>query len=84
MPRAARFGHGTEPRNQRVERTMADEAIAEVDIQPDPEEPVPPKSSGGKLVLCSLRGYIKEIFEVSGFVSLIPIVDTLDDALKAF
>lgn len=29
---------------------MADEAIAEVDIHPDPEGPVPPKGSGGKLL----------------------------------
>jgi len=36
------------------------------------------KRNEGKLVLCSLNQFVKEIFEVSGFESLIPIEDTVE------
>jgi anti-anti-sigma factor len=36
----------------------------------------------GKVVLCSLTEYVKEIFEVSGFESLIPITDSVETGLK--
>ena len=36
----------------------------------------------GKVVLCSLTEYVKEIFEVSGFESLIPIADSVEAGLK--
>ena len=36
----------------------------------------------GKLVLCSLNQYVKEIFEVSGFESLIPIEETVESGIK--
>jgi len=36
----------------------------------------------GKVVLCSLNEYVKEIFEVSGFESLIPIADSVEAGLK--
>lgn len=39
---------------------------------------------GGKMVLCALKDYVKEIFEVSRFTSLFPIKDTVDDALMEF
>ncbi len=32
----------------------------------------------GKIVLCALNEFVKEIFEVSGFQSLIPITDTVE------
>ena len=35
----------------------------------------------GKIVLCSLNEFVKEIFEVSGFQSLIPITDTVEAGL---
>ena len=40
------------------------------------------KRSDGKIVLCSMKDYIKEVFEIAGFVSLFPIASTLDGALK--
>ena len=36
------------------------------------------KRNEGKLVLFSLNQFVKEIFEVSGFESLIPIEDTVE------
>ena len=36
----------------------------------------------GKVVLCSLTEYVKEIFEVSGFESLIPIADSVEAGIK--
>lgn len=41
------------------------------------------KSSDGKLVLCSMQDYVKEVFEISGFDSFLPIESTLDDAVKS-
>jgi anti-anti-sigma factor len=40
------------------------------------------KRKEGKLVLCSLHEFVKEIFEVSGFDSLIPIEDTVESGIK--
>ena len=37
---------------------------------------------GGKVVLCSLSGYVKEIFEVSGFTAIIPIAETVDAGIE--
>jgi hypothetical protein len=31
-----------------------------------------------------MRDYIIEVFEIAGFKSLLPLVSTLDDALKEF
>ena len=39
------------------------------------------KAHGGSMVLCGLQGVVKEIFEVTKFVSLLPIYDTADEAL---
>ena len=36
----------------------------------------------GKIVLCSLTEFVKEIFEVSGFESLIPIEDSVEAGVK--
>ena len=41
------------------------------------------KNSQGKLVLCAMQDYVKEVFEISGFDSFLPITATLDDALKS-
>jgi anti-sigma B factor antagonist len=38
----------------------------------------------GKMVLCSLKDYIKEVFEVTQFDSFLPIAETVEDALKEF
>ena len=40
------------------------------------------KSTEGKLVLCEMQDYVKEVFEISGFDSFLPIEATLDDAVK--
>ena len=40
------------------------------------------KRKEGKLVLCSLHEFVKEIFEVSGFDSLIPIENTVESGIK--
>lgn len=38
-------------------------------------------SEGGKLVVYSMKSYIKEVFEISGFAALIPVCETRDEAL---
>lgn len=40
------------------------------------------KHSNGKIVLCSMQDYIREVFEIAGFDYFIPIVATMDDAVK--
>lgn len=42
------------------------------------------KRSEGKIVLCSMKDYIMEVFEIAGFVSLFPIVSSVGDAVKEF
>ena len=36
----------------------------------------------GKIVLCALTQFVKEIFEVSGFEALIPIEDSVESGVK--
>jgi anti-anti-sigma factor len=36
----------------------------------------------GKIVLCALNEFVKEIFEVSGFQSLIPITDSVESGIE--
>ena len=36
----------------------------------------------GKVALCCLNQYVNEIFEVSGFSSMIPIKDSIEEGLK--
>jgi anti-sigma B factor antagonist len=40
------------------------------------------KRAEGKFVLCSMKDYVKEVFEISGFDSFLPIVGSMDDAFK--
>ncbi len=40
------------------------------------------KSAGGKMVFCNLSGMVKEVFQVSGFASMFPMADSLDEALQ--
>ncbi|WP_321404748.1 STAS domain-containing protein [Maridesulfovibrio sp.] len=42
------------------------------------------KGGDGKLLLCSLKDYIREVFDLSGFVSFLPIYDSMDECLGAF
>ena len=41
------------------------------------------KREDGKIMLCAMQDYVKEVFEIAGFDSFLPIVPTLDDALKS-
>ena len=36
----------------------------------------------GKIALCALNDFVKEIFEVSGFQSLIPITDSVESGIE--
>ena len=42
------------------------------------------KNNSGNLVLCSMQDYIKEVFEITGFDSFLPIVTTYDEAVAKF
>jgi anti-sigma B factor antagonist len=42
------------------------------------------KSAEGKLILCAMQDYVREVFEISGFDTLLPITSTLDEAMNAF
>ena len=42
------------------------------------------KREEGKMMLCHMQDYVKEVFEIAGFDSFLPIVGTMDDALQAF
>lgn len=39
------------------------------------------KAQGGDLAFCCLSGIVAEVFAVSGFAKLLPVLATLDDAL---
>jgi len=41
-------------------------------------------SIAGKLIICSMSEFIKEVFEISGFDSIITIVPTIEKALIQF
>ena len=40
------------------------------------------KPHGGKVIICGAKGTAKEIFDISGFSSMFPMVNTLEDAAK--
>ena len=42
------------------------------------------KREDGKMMLCDMQDYVKEVFEIAGFDSFLPIVGTMDDALQSF
>lgn len=42
------------------------------------------KREDGRIMLCSMQDYVKEVFEIAGFDSFLPIVANMDDALKSF
>jgi len=39
------------------------------------------KNQGGSLSLCQMSGMVQEVFEISGFSSIFPIFDAIEDAL---
>jgi anti-sigma B factor antagonist len=42
------------------------------------------KPNEGTLILSSMQDYVREVFEIAGFDSFLPIVSTMDEALKKF
>jgi anti-anti-sigma factor len=40
------------------------------------------RCKGGQIVLCSLPNLVREIFEVSGFNSVVPIADSLESGIE--
>jgi anti-sigma B factor antagonist len=42
------------------------------------------KREDGRIMLCSMQDYVKEVFEIAGFDSFLPIVATMDEALDSF
>ena len=39
------------------------------------------KRNEGHIILCAMQDYVKEVFEIAGFDSFLPIVPSLDDAI---
>jgi len=42
------------------------------------------EATGGRMVLCAMQDYVKEIFEISGFTSFMPIEDSVESGLQTF
>lgn len=42
------------------------------------------RQTQGKIILCNLKDYVREVFEIAGFDTFLPIVASLDNALKEF
>ena len=42
------------------------------------------KASNGKLVLCEMRNHIQEVFLISGFDQIIPILGSRQSAMDKF
>ena len=40
------------------------------------------KREEGKMLLCDMQDYVKEVFEIAGFDAILPIVPTLNEALE--
>ena len=41
-------------------------------------------SAGGRIIICSMQQFAREIFEMTGIDFFLPILDTMDEALKNF
>ena len=41
------------------------------------------KREDGQIMLCAMQDYVKEVFEIAGFDSFLPIAATMEDALKS-
>ena len=39
------------------------------------------KREEGRIMLCDMQDYVKEVFEISGFTAIIPIYDSVEAAL---
>jgi anti-sigma B factor antagonist len=41
-------------------------------------------NADGKLVLSSLKDYIREVFDIAGFIPIFPLFGSKEEALSAF
>jgi anti-sigma B factor antagonist len=39
------------------------------------------KRTDGHIVLCAMQDYVREVFEIAGFDTFLPIFSTVDEAL---
>jgi anti-sigma B factor antagonist len=42
------------------------------------------KRAEGRFVLCAMKDYVREVFEIAGFDTFLPIFTSLEDALQQF
>ncbi|NNG00279.1 MAG: STAS domain-containing protein [Desulfobacteraceae bacterium] len=40
------------------------------------------KRTDGKIMLCAMQDYVKEVFEIAGFDTFLPIVPTMNEAME--
>ncbi len=40
------------------------------------------KPEEGRIILCAMEDYVKEVFEIAGFDSFLPILPTLEDGIR--
>jgi len=40
------------------------------------------KSLGGRVSCCSLQDMVRKVFDISGFTGMLPVFDSVEDALK--
>lgn len=40
------------------------------------------RQTDGKLVLCGLQSRVREVFDISGFLAILTVVETREDALR--
>jgi len=41
------------------------------------------KEKNGKILITSLKDIVKEVFEVSGFITIIPVYDSVEEAMRS-
>ncbi len=42
------------------------------------------KPEQGQIILCAMEDYVKEVFEIAGFDSFLPILPTLEDGIRMY
>lgn len=42
------------------------------------------RENQGQLVLCGMHPHVREVFDISGFLAILTVVDTRDEALEQF
>ena len=40
------------------------------------------KRNDGRILLCAMQDYVREVFEIAGFDTFLPIVPSIDEALR--